>query len=99
MKTFKFFSQLNIFFQSGGFAVVKKVSKKGTGELFALKIVDKTKLKPKQLNTLTREINIMHKLSHPNIVHLYEVIETEETLYLVLELYSIFLKSIYFQNN
>lgn len=71
---------------TGGFAVVKKVSKKGTGELFALKIVDKTKLKPKQLNTLTREINIMHKLSHPNIVHLYEVIETEETLYLVLEL-------------
>lgn len=34
---------------------------------------------------LFREVKIMKQLDHPNIVKLYQVMENEQTLYLVLE--------------
>lgn len=38
------------------------------------------------MTLLEREIDIMRKLRHPNIIQMTEVIDTPETLYLVLEL-------------
>ncbi|KFO25392.1 Serine/threonine-protein kinase MARK1 [Fukomys damarensis] len=51
----------------------------------AVKIIDKTQLNPTSLQKLFREVRIMKILNHPNIVKLFEVIETEKTLYLIME--------------
>lgn len=51
----------------------------------AVKIIDKTQLDEKKLSKLYREVRIMKLLHHPNIVKLYEVIETKYTIFLVME--------------
>lgn len=51
----------------------------------AVKIVDKTTLSPSSLEKIFREVRIMKLLNHPNIVKLYDVIDTPDKLYLILE--------------
>ncbi|XP_004554784.1 MAP/microtubule affinity-regulating kinase 3a isoform X15 [Maylandia zebra] len=69
----------------GNFAKVKLARHMLTGREVAIKIIDKTQLNPNSLQKLFREVRIMKILNHPNIVKLFEVIETERTLYLVME--------------
>ncbi|XP_069118684.1 MAP/microtubule affinity-regulating kinase 3-like isoform X12 [Argopecten irradians] len=69
----------------GNFAKVKLAKHVPTGREVAIKIIDKTQLNPSSLQKLFREVRIMKLLDHPNIVKLFEVIETEKTLYLVME--------------
>ncbi|XP_072906883.1 serine/threonine-protein kinase MARK1 isoform X6 [Hemitrygon akajei] len=78
----------------GNFAKVKLARHVPTGREVAVKIIDKTQLNPtslqkiklsKRFNKLFREVRIMKILNHPNIVKLFEVIETEKTLYLIME--------------
>lgn len=51
----------------------------------AIKVLDKMRLDLQTQRTLSREIAIMESLYHPNILRLYEVLETPSRLYLVLE--------------
>ncbi|XP_028266394.1 serine/threonine-protein kinase MARK1 [Parambassis ranga] len=69
----------------GNFAKVKLARHALTGREVAIKIIDKTQLNPTSLQKLFREVSVMKILNHPNIVKLFEVIETEKTLYLVME--------------
>ncbi|XP_029111440.1 MAP/microtubule affinity-regulating kinase 4 isoform X2 [Scleropages formosus] len=69
----------------GNFAKVKLARHILTGREVAIKIIDKTQLNPTSLQKLFREVRIMKGLKHPNIVQLFEVIETEKTLYLIME--------------
>lgn len=72
----------------GHFAVVKLARHCLTGELVAVKIIDKMKLKKEGLRQLGLEIKLLSRLSekeHPNIVKLYQVIDTKTKLYLVME--------------
>ncbi|KAM4642318.1 MAP/microtubule affinity-regulating kinase 4 isoform 1-T1 [Discoglossus pictus] len=69
----------------GNFAKVKLARHVLTGREVAIKIIDKTQLNPSSLQKLFREVRIMKGLCHPNIVKLFEVIETEKTLYLIME--------------
>ncbi|KHJ88336.1 hypothetical protein OESDEN_11874, partial [Oesophagostomum dentatum] len=69
----------------GNFAKVKLAKHTITGQEVAIKIIDKTALNPSSLQKLFREVKIMKQLDHPNIVKLYQVMENEQTLYLVLE--------------
>ncbi|XP_031627402.1 serine/threonine-protein kinase MARK2-like isoform X3 [Contarinia nasturtii] len=69
----------------GNFAKVKLAKHVPTGKEVAIKIIDKTQLNPGSLQKLFREVRIMKMLDHPNIVKLFQVIETDKTLYLVME--------------
>jgi len=68
----------------GAFSVVREGISKATGKKVAIKSI-RTKLIKTKL--LMREIEIMKKVgNHPNILKLYEVFESKNYLYLVLEL-------------
>ena len=73
----------------GGFSVVYKAQKKAGGD-FAIKCIKKKMVEGDDIKLLRREIQIMKKLSHPNILKLYEVYEDDEQFYLVMELYTPF---------
>jgi len=74
----------------GSFAKVYLVESKTNGKSFAVKaftkesmaVSNKANAKPSMLN----EIEIMRNLDHENIIKLYEVYETDKSIYLVLEL-------------
>lgn len=67
----------------GGFGKVFEVRNKTTGNLYACKKL--TKLDIDNLNKFRREIDILMKLDHPNIIKLYEIFEAPNSLYLIME--------------
>lgn len=70
----------------GAYAVVKIGMHKKSNKKVALKIYDKEKMKEIQRKkSVRREIKLMERLNHPNIVKLYEAIETEDQVVLVME--------------
>ncbi|KAL0277811.1 UNVERIFIED_CONTAM: hypothetical protein PYX00_004965 [Menopon gallinae] len=70
---------------SGNFSQVKLAVHQLTNERVAIKIVDKGKLDEKTMRMLNQEISTMETVYHPNLIRLYEVVETYSKLYLVME--------------
>lgn len=55
----------------------------------AVKVLEKSRIKDKKdVERISREIKILKQLHHPNVVQIYEIIETEKDLYLVMEFVS-----------
>ncbi|KAE9031967.1 hypothetical protein PR003_g4523 [Phytophthora rubi] len=69
---------------SGKYSVVKRCTKKETGEQFAVKIIDKRQMI--EVRFLKRELEIMYGMRHDGVVRLMELFETNESLFLVMEL-------------
>jgi len=69
----------------GGFSVVVKATKKDTKDVVAVKIIEKNQSE-EELQLLQREIDILKKLHHHNIILLKDVYDEKETIYLVMEL-------------
>ena len=58
----------------GTFGKVKQATHTLTGEKVAVKILEKDKIKDKKdVERITREIKILKKVRHPNVIQLYEV--------------------------
>jgi len=69
----------------GGFSVVYKCTKTVDGEDFAVKVIEKEALK-EDIKLLQREVDIMKKVDHPNILRLHEIYEDEQRVFIVMEL-------------
>ncbi|CAG07168.1 unnamed protein product, partial [Tetraodon nigroviridis] len=70
---------------SGNFSQVRFGIHDLTKERVAVKILDKTRLEERSRDLFNSEVACMVKLAHPNVVCLYEMVETLERLYLVME--------------
>ena len=71
---------------SGHFAVVKSARHVFTGYRVAIKVIDKLKLDEVSRTHLYQEVRCMKLVTHPSIIRLYEVIDTQTKLYLIQEL-------------
>lgn len=70
----------------GSFGKVKLALHTLSGEKLAIKVLEKDKLtKDDDLMRVRREIDILSKVRHPNIVQLYEVIETQKYFFFIME--------------
>ncbi|XP_059846790.1 serine/threonine-protein kinase NIM1-like [Hypanus sabinus] len=69
----------------GNFSKVKLGIHCLTKERVAIKIMDKKHITHKRQDLFINEVLCMEQLHHPNIIRLYEVLETQTRLYLVLE--------------
>lgn len=71
---------------SGGYGKVNLYRHKATKYEYAIKLIDKTKFENKlQKEMFAREVEIMYRINHPNIVKLYSHFEDETYCYLVME--------------
>jgi len=67
----------------GEFSVVIKATEKATGEIWAIKCIQKETMEHGRLET---EIKILQDVEHPHVIKLKEYFESAETVYLVMEM-------------
>ena len=65
---------------SGSYGTVKKVKHKKLGELRAMKIISK------KSESSQNEVEILRKISHPNIVNIFEIYEDSKKFYIMMEI-------------
>jgi len=70
----------------GAFSIVKSAKNRKTGRIWAIKFIDKKFVDKSDLMLLAREIDIMKKVEHPNVLRLNQVYETSDQLALVMQL-------------
>ncbi|XP_049846435.1 serine/threonine-protein kinase GL21140 isoform X1 [Schistocerca gregaria] len=68
----------------GNFAIVMQCRERATGQVYALKVIDKSKCAGRE-HIIDNEVAVLHKLYHPNIIHLVTEFFTDSFLYLIME--------------
>jgi hypothetical protein len=70
----------------GGFCKVRSGIHQVTGAKTAVKLIDKSSLKNEtERKRVSREISVLKKLNHKNIVRLFDVVETARKIFCVME--------------
>lgn len=70
----------------GAFSVVREAAKRGTDEIYAVKVITKSKLSIEDENALKDEIDILKNLKHENIIYLVCHFNESTFYYLVTEM-------------
>lgn len=71
---------------AGTFGKVKAGLHLITGERVAIKLLEKSRIKQAaDVERVTREIRILKRNRHRNIIQLFEVVDSEKTIYLIME--------------
>ncbi|CAH1800245.1 unnamed protein product, partial [Owenia fusiformis] len=70
----------------GTFGIVREATNIKTEQCWAIKAVNKEKAGSSTVKLLEREVSILKRVQHENIIHLEEVFETSKKMYLVMEL-------------
>ncbi|KAI8062675.1 kinase-like domain-containing protein [Gongronella butleri] len=70
----------------GAFSVVYKAQDVVSNDLVAIKIIQKTNLKPRQRISILKEVQLMQAVDHDAIVSLRRFVETAEHYFIVMEL-------------
>jgi len=79
---YKFGRQLG----EGAYAVVRIARKKSDNKDYAVKVYDKSKLTDEHRRTsVCREVMLMQKMRHQNIVEFKEAFETKDNVFVVME--------------
>ena len=82
---FNDFYELGEILGQGHFAKVCKCKHKLSNKLFAVKIISKADLKPKDLELIHQERSYLNLIKHPNIIGLRDYYEDKRSIYLVTE--------------
>ena len=69
----------------GSFAVVWKAAHRSSGKPAAIKEINLSRLNARLRQSLESEVSILKRISHRNIVQLYEVLEAHGRLFIVME--------------
>ena len=69
----------------GNFGKVKFAVRKKTGEEFAIKIMNKEKIRQQIGKTIIPEIEISKKFNHKNVIHVYSILEDINNYYIIME--------------
>ena len=69
----------------GNFGKVKLGIFKPTGEEFAIKILNKNKIKIKMKNSIFKENEIITRFNHINVVYVFQIFEDEKNYYIIME--------------
>jgi len=70
----------------GTFGKVRLGTHSLTGEKVAIKVLEKDRITDlADVERVVREIHILKLIRHPNIIQLYEIIETPKQLYFIME--------------
>lgn len=71
---------------SGTFGKVYLGTHTPTNSPIAIKILDKSKIKDKaDFDRVCRELTISQTIMHPHLVHLFDILETDGYIFLVME--------------
>ena len=72
----------------GACGYVRRARERATGKLVAIKVIDKKRTggeRERQSEMIRREATLLQKCNHPNITRCFEVIDTELSVYIVME--------------
>ena len=69
----------------GNFGKVKLGIFKPTGEEFAIKVLNKDKIKIKMKNSIFKENQIITKFNHINVIYVFQILQDKDNYYIIME--------------